>query len=599
MASRVSALEATVNTAGTGLVARTATLETATANLATGKADASSLAATNATVTSLGTTVSAQGARLTTAEADLAGKASASSVSSLTARVGTAEGAITSLNTQMGDRIYQIGVISSDVTSLQTATANLASGKANASDVTALSAVVAAQDLSIIAQGGRITTVEAALPGKASASELSTLATRVTTAEGVNTAQNTRLNTVESDVAGKASASALSSLTARVGTAEGAITSLTTQMGDRIYQISLITADVTSLQTATANLVTGKANASDLTSLATRVTSTESVNTAQNSRLNTVESDVAGKASATSLTSLTARVVATEGGIGSLNTQMGDRIFQITSLQADVTTLTTATANLATGKADASRVATLEATVNTAGTGLTARLTTVETVTANNATRLAEARLVIMAEASGGRPAIFGLYSDSRGTSAISLNAARIYFGDNTTFDDATDTIQTVWSGARKVMAWGAPFGPDSLTEWEGADGISLSSMTKANARFWRSPVAPYFGSVALSGPFTVSVPAVIVRTVVGGSGTITTAALATSTSGATGAVSWTWTNSFGDPDVSVGGTSTPTFSANPVGVSRKQAIFAYSAADSGTGITRYGQVAVTIQREA
>ena len=52
-ASRVSALEASVNTAGTGLLARTTAVETATANLQTGKADASRVTTLEATATSL------------------------------------------------------------------------------------------------------------------------------------------------------------------------------------------------------------------------------------------------------------------------------------------------------------------------------------------------------------------------------------------------------------------------------------------------------------------------------------------------------------------------------------------------------------------
>lgn len=61
------------------------------------------------------------------------------------------------------------------------------------------------------------------------------------------------------------------------------------------------------------------------------------------------------------------------------------------------------------------------------------------------------------AAAAAGRPARFGLISDSLGTSAIAFDAAKIYFGENSIFDDATDTIQTTWGSRKRVVAWGAP----------------------------------------------------------------------------------------------------------------------------------------------
>lgn len=536
-ASRAAALEASVNTPGTGLLSRTTSLETATSNLSTGKADASSLASTNAAVSSLNGTVTAQGIRLTTAEADIAGKASNSALLALTSRVSTAEGDI---NSVIGN-IWGPGAIAARLLSAEGAVTSL-----------------------------QTTTADLAT-GKANASDLAALTARVTSTEGVNSAQNSRLNTAEADIAGKASASSLTALQAEVIAGRGGNPTLNSRF-DQLYAI-VVDGDA------------GKANVSDLTALNARVTAAEGVNSAQNSRLNTAEADIAGKASATALTALQAEVIAGRGGSDSLDS----RFHQLYRIVVDADAL----------KADASRVASLEATINTAGTGLSARLVTVEAVSVDMANKLAQARFVLMAEASGGRPAIFGLYSDSRGTSSIQLNAASIGFGDNTTFDDATDTIHTVWSGTRRVISWGAPFGPDSLTEWEGPDAYALSAMSKANARFWRSPLPPYFGAAALTPVFTVNVPAAISRTVVGGSGTITTNPLATSTTGATGSVSWSWNNGFGDPDVSVGGSSTPTFSANPVGVSRKQAIFAWTATDTGTGITRYGTTAVTIQRDA
>lgn len=143
-------------------------------------------------------------------------------------------------------------------------------------------------------------------------------------------------------------------LKVRLGTVETAAANLQTGKADASRVTALettvnapttgLSARVAGLQTSVTNLQTGKANASDLTALTTRVTSAEGVNTAQNTRLNTVESDVAGKASTTRVSALEA-TVNTPG----------------TGLAARTSSLETATANLQAGKADASRVSVLEA----------------------------------------------------------------------------------------------------------------------------------------------------------------------------------------------------------------------------------------------
>jgi len=125
-ASRVDALEATVNTAGTGLSARTASLETATADLELGKADASRVDALEASVNTAGTGLLARATSLETATADLAlGKADASRVDALEATVNTAGTGL-----------------SARTASLETATADLALGKADASRVAIVEANV-------------------------------------------------------------------------------------------------------------------------------------------------------------------------------------------------------------------------------------------------------------------------------------------------------------------------------------------------------------------------------------------------------------------------------------------------------------------------
>jgi hypothetical protein len=155
-------------------------------------------------------------------------------------------------------------------------------------------------------------------------------------------------------VAGKAEATALNELTTRVTAAEGVNTSQSTS-------ITALGNDVTTL-TGTVNT---KADATALNALTTRVTNAEGVNTSQGTsittltnNLSTLTSTVDTKANASALNDLTTRVTAAEG----VNTSQGT---SITALNSNVSTLTT---NLAT-KADA-----------TALTALTTRVTNAEGV---------------------------------------------------------------------------------------------------------------------------------------------------------------------------------------------------------------------------
>lgn len=108
------------------------------------------------------------------------------------------------------------------------------------------------------------------------------------------------------------------------------------------------------------------------------------------------------------------------------------------------------------------------------------------------------AKFELIAAATGGKPARFRLISSALG-SAIALDAPFIYWGENTVFDDATDTLQTTIDGRIRVMALGAPFGVGgTLLEWWGPTGIALSAMTTANGDNGRMTSAPYvFDNVA------------------------------------------------------------------------------------------------------
>lgn len=116
-------------------------------------------------------------------------------------------------------------------------------------------------------------------------------------------------------------------------------------------------------------------------------------------------------------------------------------------------------------------------------------------------TQQALASYQLIAAATGGKPARFALVSSSAG-SYIALDAPYIFWGDNTVFDDATDTLQTIVGPNIRVLAFGAPFGASgNLLEWWGPSSIALEAMTPANGLNGRMSTAPYvFDNVVPSG---------------------------------------------------------------------------------------------------
>lgn len=107
-------------------------------------------------------------------------------------------------------------------------------------------------------------------------------------------------------------------------------------------------------------------------------------------------------------------------------------------------------------------------------------------------TQQALARWEVVANASGGKPARIGLTSSSLG-SFVALDAPFIFWGDNTVFDDATDTLQTTVGPNIRVLAFGAPFGAsENLLEWWGPSSIAIGSMTTANGLNGRMTTTPY-----------------------------------------------------------------------------------------------------------
>lgn len=104
----------------------------------------------------------------------------------------------------------------------------------------------------------------------------------------------------------------------------------------------------------------------------------------------------------------------------------------------------------------------------------------------------------VKAEATGGKPTILELLSGFFG-SAIAMTAEQIYFGDNSVFDDATDTLTTTVGSMSYVQGWGAPFGAEAdLIQWQGAASIAMGARSKANADFFISTTAPGIGGKKL-----------------------------------------------------------------------------------------------------
>ncbi len=202
--------------------------------------------------------------------------------------------------------------------------------------------------------------------------------------------------------------------------------------------------------------------------------------------------------------------------------------------------------------------------------------------------KLNEARVRLVAAAGGGSPALVELFSGDAGA-FVRLAAAQILFGDNTVFDDATDQLRTVTNGVRRVIAWGSSFGTDgTLTEWEGPTSVAYAAMSRSNAFYFRANVAPHFGGSALPGQgFHAQANAAVrigTRTT---AGLVTTATVTIATTGATGPVTYAWSQIGGEETWTITASSGPE-TAFRVNVSspgeQKRAQFACLVTDTGSG---------------
>lgn len=170
------------------------------------------------------------------------------------------------------------------------------------------------------------------------------------------------------------------------------------------------------------------------------------------------------------------------------------------------------------------------------------------------ASKLNEARIRIVADAQGGQPALVEIVSSTSAGSYIRLGAQQIGFGDNTVFDDATDTLQTVINGRRRVLALGAPFGQaGDLIEWWGPSNISLGSMTTGNGDNGRMTASPYVFDNTLASAFSASANTGFIGGARSGAGNVQTSNSVTVTvSGGTAGATIRWVRLTGDSRINM-----------------------------------------------
>lgn len=218
---------------------------------------------------------------------------------------------------------------------------------------------------------------------------------------------------------------------------------------------------------------------------------------------------------------------------------------------------------------------------------LTAEVTTNTTAVINLETQQALAKYEVVAAASGGKPARLRLVSSSLG-SAIALDAPYIFFGDNTTLDDTTDTLSTVIGPNVRVIAWGAPFGSSSnLLEWWGPSSIALSAMTTANGYNGRMTDSPYVFDNVNTTAFTASSNLAVYTGTTTAAGNVTTSLATITVVGATGTVSYSWSQVGGNEEWTItadSAASTAFRTTVSTPGEQKRATFACRVSDSGTG---------------
>lgn len=208
----------------------------------------------------------------------------------------------------------------------------------------------------------------------------------------------------------------------------------------------------------------------------------------------------------------------------------------------------------------------------------------------------------VVANAAGGKPARIGLTSSTLG-SFIALDAPYIFWGDNTVFDDATDTLQTTVGGHRRILALGAPFGQAAnLIEWWGPSDIAIGSMTTVNGLNGRMTTAPFVFDHTIPIPLqATATPRFRTLNVPNGSGTYQVGTITVAAQNATAAVSVAWTRLFGHTGFTATAPSSATtnFQATVSPGLIYEAIFEWVMTEVGTGRTASGIVRVSIVTES
>lgn len=287
-------------------------------------------------------------------------------------------------------------------------------------------------------------------------------------------------------------------------TASADLITLSTATSTTAASLTTLTTNFNGFQSTTTSTLISLSNATSATAASlTTLESTVAANKASaDAGLLTVATDIS--ALSTQYTSLNATVLANKASADSslsvLTTNLSSTAASLTTLTSNFNSFqSSATTSLTTlSNAQSTQASQITALQSTAA-GLSASVSSQASTLVDVTSKLAVARFVLEAAASGGRPARVSLESDSYGGSNIALTAAKIYWGDNTVFDDATDTLRTVTGSTAAVLGLGSPFGASAdLLWWIGPSGVSLGAMSRANAYFYIAGSSPYIGGAGL-----------------------------------------------------------------------------------------------------
>lgn len=417
--SAITTLENSVNHATTGLASKASSSAlTAVDNKVTsanGRIDT-----TNSNVTNLT-------GRVSTVEGAVSTKAEAAALTALTTRVTNAEG----INTSQGTAITSLqNTINHATTGLSTKASTTALNTTN-SEVSRVNGVVVAQGTQLTQLASDISTINGTLATKADATALNSLTTRVDNAEGVNTAQGTSITNLNSSLVTTnnnvtaAQTAATNAMNAAGEKGKVLFASTAPAVADRLPQnlwidttggtntpkrwngtawvvvTDKVATDALAAANAATTALATKADASAVTSLTTRVTAAEGVNTSQGTAITSLENSVnsattglATKASSTALTAVDNKVTAANGRIDTTNSNVTALTGRVSTVEgavatkaeaAALTALTTRVTNAeGVNTSQGSSITSLQNTVNHATTGLATKASTAALTATNS-----------------------------------------------------------------------------------------------------------------------------------------------------------------------------------------------------------------------